>query len=238
MEIFKDIFAVRYYKWAIQDSLREIESNFSLLSTIKSQNIFRFLEIVVSMPRSAQEELFLALIKRFHKRAVELTGETLSAVEKGLIHACDQARLVPASMNQKVFPDSNLNYSYSKSQREALADIFRKDWLRFCGGSVERFEVGELRCINGCDDWRIDTYMDFNGRYHRLSYEHRIVDDNHQVLSRGISLTSWLGISSQTNWDYIAREDMEQASQTVVKLGLHFIHSARNLLAELANNVR
>src|SRR5882672_2399524 len=78
----QDAFAVRFYRWSLGDFAREIIQDFPLLRAIPSGWVWRFLDWIGSLPREQQDQLTVALVKRFHARAVELTGEKVTPEEE------------------------------------------------------------------------------------------------------------------------------------------------------------
>ena len=71
-----DEFAVRYYRWALDDARREVRENFPLLRTVKSGLVIRAVAYFESLADDERLRAAAALVKRSHRRAVELTGDS------------------------------------------------------------------------------------------------------------------------------------------------------------------
>lgn len=77
-----DEFAVRYYRWALEDTSREVRENFSLLRSIKSALPIRAVAFLESFPDADRLGAATAPVKRFHPRALMLSGESLDAADR------------------------------------------------------------------------------------------------------------------------------------------------------------
>src|SRR5882672_4286390 len=78
----KDAFAVRYYRWALDAARREVEENFPLLRTVRSALPIRAVAYLESFTEDDRLRVATALVKRSHRRAVELTGDSWGAEEE------------------------------------------------------------------------------------------------------------------------------------------------------------
>src|SRR5271165_6693535 len=58
--------AERCYRWAAKDAVREIEEGFPLVRRVKSQDAYRFLEMIENLVKSNRLKLVTALVRRFH----------------------------------------------------------------------------------------------------------------------------------------------------------------------------
>jgi hypothetical protein len=78
-----DIFAVRLYRWAQAEYVREASLGFPLISRMKCSSAGRFMQALPAF--CGQEiELGLARMKMMHPRAVEITHELATEKEKKL----------------------------------------------------------------------------------------------------------------------------------------------------------
>jgi hypothetical protein len=90
------------------------------------------------------------------------------------------------------------------------------------GDRVKSFESRGWDYIQIHQKIRVITHIDLGGRYN-LSYHHNIVDVDGQLLGEFISVCSWLGISSQTQWDAMLPNEEQLASKSVAGLCRHFL---------------
>jgi hypothetical protein len=81
--------------------------------------------------------------------------------------------------------------------------------------------------------WQVRTNVHLSeGDLYQLSYHHRIhpAGSLHE-LETWISILSWLGITSMTNWDLLTAADMPEAAETLARLCAHFLQAVPTLLA-------
>ena len=76
-----DEFAVRYYHWALDDVRREVRENFPLLRAVKSGLTMRAVAYFESLADDERLRAAMAPVKRSHRRAVELTGDSWGAAD-------------------------------------------------------------------------------------------------------------------------------------------------------------
>ena len=102
----------------------------------------------------------------------------------------------------------------------------------------------EMKCYGG---WKISTSFWFGRGHNLIDYGHGIASEltfeqqgqagpyaGSLVLGQMISLCSWLGICSQTQWPYISNaEELDRTCGTVIRHCRHFFDVAPNLLKGL-----
>ena len=79
-----DEFAVRYYRWSLEDCRREIREDFLLLRTVKSSLVIRALAYLESFPGDDRLRVATALVRRCHRKALEITGESWTAHDEAI----------------------------------------------------------------------------------------------------------------------------------------------------------
>jgi hypothetical protein len=130
-----------------------------------------------------------------------------------------------------------------------MADRFQDAFGSQCIES-QRVSVGDpslefqTKCSGG---WNISTHFWFGRRESLIDYGHAVsseVDVMHSgpqgaymasiVMGNLISFCSWLGISSQTQWEYLTNdEEVRQACDATIKLCGRFFAVAPKLLKGL-----
>jgi len=80
-------FAVRYYRWAREEFRSEVEHRFPLLTKLNTRTSKACLHLMGRLAVNDQLNFAAALVKRFHKQAVQLAGESLSSEETNMIHS-------------------------------------------------------------------------------------------------------------------------------------------------------
>ena len=104
---------------------------------------------------------------------------------------------------------------------------------------------GLLQYISVIGDWRILTLVHTRNRYSQLAYDHVIwsIKNVEQVtfqdgrtemwpiqVGSTISIASWLGISSQSEWSEVEKDECLSTVQVLGSLCTHFLEAARKLL--------
>lgn len=74
-------FNLRYYRWALQDFKREIDQGFPWLKGFKTGSPAEVLKLLTARNRDEQMTMANALVKRFHKDAVEAAGDDMTGAE-------------------------------------------------------------------------------------------------------------------------------------------------------------
>ena len=82
LERIQSDFRLRYYHWALDDAHREIRDDFPFLRKIKRASMRGFLNWMQELSPDQQTEVFTALVKRSHKQAVQMAGETMTSREE------------------------------------------------------------------------------------------------------------------------------------------------------------
>src|SRR2546428_355874 len=89
-----DEFAVRYYRWALDDARREVQADFPLLRTVRSALPIRAVAYLEPFSETERLAKMTSLVKRSHRRAVSLTGDSWGAEDERVDeHYRDAARV-------------------------------------------------------------------------------------------------------------------------------------------------
>jgi hypothetical protein len=184
-------FLVRFYRWSKEFSGEERGRGFPLIGQITSPNAAIFLDFARSLGKSELVSFCNALLKRFHPRAVELTGELPTLEELALLNRYSLARNSSALKFQIASPGI-ARAQFRKLLRTKLATIL--------GSPVDGADKQETwKYQKPLGDWQLESTIDTGGRK-VLGYEHSIRAREHVFLHSQISVLSWMGISSQTDW--------------------------------------
>ncbi|MBI4735962.1 MAG: hypothetical protein HY766_07865 [candidate division NC10 bacterium] len=109
-----DEFAVRYYRWSLEDCRREIREDFPLLRTVKSSLAIRALAYLESFPGDDRLRVATGLVRRCHRKALEITGESWTVHDEA-IHLAVHRVLQPAFLSRAETPENKralLGYFY------------------------------------------------------------------------------------------------------------------------------
>jgi hypothetical protein len=91
-----DEFAVPYYRWALGDARRKVRENFPFLRAVKSGLVMRAVAYFESLAGDERLRAATALVKRSHRRGVELAGDSWGAEDE----AIDRGRFLAAVKTQ------------------------------------------------------------------------------------------------------------------------------------------
>lgn len=236
MEIF-DLLAIRLYEWAAKDFKREVQEEFPLLKRINESQLQRQdLPILKSLSPDRQSLLTTALLKRFHRRAVQQLGEKLSFEETKILKWYDEVRWSGFSQELKFDHETTNGQNHLKLDRKRFG-VSLKDALHpILGDDFEKWGRYEFRYQQIFEKFIVFTYVDFGGDYHQLTYEHRIGPLEQPLLANDprigimrISVLNWLGLSSQTMWNILTNDDTLEAAQTLALLCSHFLEALKGL---------
>jgi hypothetical protein len=227
-------FDVAYYQWGLEDFSREIDEGFPYLGTFKTGQP-RLLAHLRELPRQDQERYSAALVKRFAPETVFCTSDPLTWEEKGIVSHYMALMRMPTEaeldINQRALsgdPGAVLNRKRFRAMlRDQLDKTFGKEPLRLPGR-------GEWRYRLKYGLWTVETDIDTGGRYHQLSYDHRIFLSERVRLKEAVSLLSWLGIAGQTSWSCVYDADAPSLSDCLGRLCAHFLDALPRLLDGLS----
>jgi hypothetical protein len=77
-EATRDEFLLRYYVWSKQQSQQELESGFPVLRRVKNGTVERFLRFLEPLDRDDKMLLRSALLKMFHPKWSQLSGDPIN----------------------------------------------------------------------------------------------------------------------------------------------------------------
>jgi hypothetical protein len=248
-------FKLRYYRWALQDFRREIDESFPFLKGFKTGSPADVLESMSGRSRSEQLTLASALVKRFHKDAVEAAGDQMTPEEeaacKEYLDRIPRTHPLELALLRRAAAGERGVYA----NRGKLVRLVRAK-LKVAGMQVLESEdlVGVLSYQNTIGGWRIITRIHTRERHAQLRYDHTIYSVDKVVLvtwakdtwregqqelvplllHNWVSLAGWLGISSQTEWSDLVDSDGPNVAKELGALCKHFLHAASALLAGLS----
>lgn len=219
-----DQFVVAFYQWAREDFRREITEGFPFLSRIRQRYLLlRQLPAIKSL--SPEDQLFLAsaLVKRFHFAAARAAGDIVSAEEERLYSWYMSAIRKIRPEEFKVDQPGNIN-------RRQFATLIKEELKPILGDDVEPFGRNVWRYWTPVGDLMMLTYVDIGGQHQQLTYSQALTSRATPYAPLGMSILSWLGISSQTMWDLLTDSDCPEAARVLGRLCSHFIEAVDRIL--------
>ena len=233
-------FSVRYYLWSIHDFNREIDDGYPYLSSFKSGPGWKLLQFIRTMSRYDKQILMSALLKKFHLKALQSTGDTITSEEVAIRDEFRAFCQLPSLMDEEVLlrklSGENVAYANRRRLRPKILEQSRRAF-----GTDQILFSDSARVRTKLCGWILETAFDFGGEADQVRYSHSIISEDRRKtggspimsLKRFISLNSWLGLSSQTGWKYVMDEDAELICSTLIKLCTHFVDVAPKLLKGL-----
>lgn len=210
----RDQFCLRFYDWALADALAESLRGFPLLRLVGNSLGMRFLEDVHGRTPGTIEPLCRGLVKLFHPRAVQLSGDRLTQSEAKEVEALRRGDV--SSGRRVVLKKSELRRALDDQLKKLFpeADVY---WMRgLCDVSVP---------MGG---WSLRTTIDMGGGYSLFSYRQSLQISEAVVLAEGISILNWCGISGQTDWEF--GENCDEIAHEFRVVCEHFVSAAPILL--------
>ena len=259
LEEAREEFAVRYYRWALQEAQSEVEDEFPLLSKMGSHEAGRFLSLMYTMSKEDRFSLAAALVRQAHlPKRMQVADAQMTSEDNRLVEKWRRAILVSTPKEQSIFQQKKSG-EWIQVKRKRLASLIERE-LRPTLGEPEatpwpRSSEG-WSYLSGVHGWKIRTNLDLGGKFHQLSYEHRIHgprlaepvrNKSHWISQRSyaqmilepgcydypISIFAWLGIG-QTDWADISDDDAPVVAASVARLCQHFMTAAQILLDGLS----
>jgi hypothetical protein len=223
-----DRFLVQYYIWAQEETRRELIADFPRVRRVNGTLAQKYVRFIATLKPSVAFVAASALVKRYHKRALELMGESLSEqdhlwIERFLTFeepftptwnpaiADKNYRNVIESLEQHPHFDKT---KLAGELRRRLRGVFGSDGDNTINRQGRRYltERGPLV---------LNTDIDWGGRL-PLRYSHTLFIANAQRVTHDISLLSWLGVCSDTSWNWVANTDISSAAELVAELCAYF----------------
>jgi hypothetical protein len=249
LEKAKQEFQIRYYLWAISEFEKEIDQSFANLRSFKAGPIWGLHQFMQKLDRDKQLVLAHSLLKRFHPDAVKALGESCSDEESSLRDELDDFRRNSFGLEVEIparrRAGEKIKFVSKGKLRKIIVARFREAFESQC----VKMEIGpewdplfDMKCCG----WIISTQLWFGRHESLIEYSHSIVSEtrihhpqNPEItapamkLKHRISFGGWLGICSQTQWEYLMEEDIEPASDAAIKLCGYFFEVAPKLLKGL-----
>ncbi len=243
-------FQIRYYLWAISEFEQEIEDSFEGFRSFKTGSVRQAQRFMEKLEKPEQLLLAHALLKRFHPDAVRTLNETCSPEEESLRNRLDSFRLGPSPLELEIAERGRAGEKLKFVSKRKLLNIVGRTFKNAFSdcNECDRDEDYDpsLRFQMKVGPWIIYTNFWFGRRQPLISYSHGIAtqrifeqkgaENSFQAqfpLAFMISFCSWLGVCSQTMWEYLVDEEVQLACGALVKQSAHFFDVAPKLLKGL-----
>jgi hypothetical protein len=229
-----DEFAVRYYRWALDDARREVRGNFPLLRTVKSGLVMRALAYFESLPDDERLRAATALVKRAHRGAVELTGDLRGAEDEAIDRDYWRAARI-ARPDEESYRQALLHEPHKLTiDRGRFLGAVKAQLGPVLGAGTPFSTKHEWRYDTSFGPWTLMTLIDVGGSGHQLAYSHTLRVSASRPLREGVSLCGWLGIGgAHTTWNQLTQADTADAARSLARVCAHFVQVVPALVAGL-----
>jgi hypothetical protein len=244
-------FECRYYHWALSEWEREIAEGCPNLRLFRTGPAWQLLEFMRPLDLDSQRALGHALINRFHPDATKALGDVISPQEEFLRRKLDRFRhdarsSIELEIDSRQRDGERVKFMNKRMALNIAAEKFRKTFGNDCI-ETKRVVAGDPSlsfCLKPRKGWLIYTYLWFGRKETMIDYSHLISSERtfqqqghtgpftHQLtLAFLVSFCSWLGICSQSQWEYlVSAEDVDYACDGVIKVCDHFFRNVSVLL--------
>jgi hypothetical protein len=227
----RDQFAVRFYRWSVETTIREVSEGFPLVGLVNGQLARSVIDYFYSIRDADKMSAARRLVKRSHPRGAELCGESMTDAEKGWYEAyrLKVSELSSAYLNEIVLP------SRKRANKRALRAAVKAVLPAICGDIVQRDSASLWVHARAIGTWTVLTEVDLGGSPIQLSYHHYIARSTNDADRLGglISLLVWMGIS-MTEWDLVSESEESSAAQALGRICEHFMNAVPSLLDGLS----
>lgn len=206
---------IAFYRWALEDAEREVESDFAFFRRFAEGSSYRFLSIAQQLGRKDRAALLRALTKRYHRRAMELSGDELSATDadwierylrRDAISALGPAHYLRAS----AFEDGTA----VPLSRQYFGKLLKPSGLPLSVPQLVSYKVNLFYVQIEHQSCCIETVIDIGGRSRQASFGHSIIAANGKVILYNIDPLTWFGISS-CQWLQVPQSEAPMIVETI-----------------------
>lgn len=246
-------FQIRYYLWATSEFEREIDESFAGFSSFKNGSPKKLYQFMQQLDRKDQLILAHGLLKRRHSDAAKVLGESLSEEEESLLARDREFSLKQSDLEVEFFKrrraGEKIKFASKTKLRKTIVAKFKNAFGSQCIQSIESEYLAkepEPAFQMKCYGWVINTSFWFGRGESLIDYCHNISSEDSVeqhgpkgvyrlplVIASYMSFCSWLGISGQTQWEYLMEEDVEPVCDAAIKFCGHFFEVAPKLLKGL-----
>jgi hypothetical protein len=233
-------FAIRYYRWALDQWPDEIEHGFPMFRGIGGEESATELRILRRLEPQDRLALGRALVKWHHSDAVAFLGERLSQSEERQVQWHNQERM---AVGRRYILSGGLTsggpwapvmtHDRPPQARRALLKEVRRAVEPILGPAFYHPEPSDWRYRTRVGRWAVVTFIRF-GLTYDLSYCHDIrFGDESDSMCRRLSAGEWMGLtSSDTGWVLSSPDDIPGAAAALASFCRRFLEAAPELLPE------
>jgi hypothetical protein len=241
-------FLLRYYRWSSEDFMREIKQGFPFLRRFKSGSAYTVVQMMSTMKAEDQATFARALVKRFHPDATQIIGYSISNEEQRFLDLFREMALEDSPTALLQNQAALAGKPFAGPSRRKMRQLIKTEMQALQLSEQEQESGVFLTYVLRIGAWQVKTEIDTVGEFSEIIYHHNIVSSEatetltgrdgkemqvFKTLGRFISLHSWLGISSQTQWTHLTQSEVPGACAHLRLVVSHFLQAAPGLLTGL-----
>jgi hypothetical protein len=237
-------FLVRFYRWAMEDTLDQFRQGFPRLKNLKSGPALKYLEFLNDLPRDRRSQFVLAKLRKCHYEACHFLREPRSAADVSLLGEFYRGTtVVMAPSRIEAYIGSRVEMElHDLSVSSPGAFEIDKALLRSKLQTKLRAILGESSHPPGCPqallfnthigNWSVTTVVE-TPRIIQLRYHHTIRGQGRSCLIERTSAFKWMGVKLETYWNFLTNSDLDSTADAVVGMCRAFIEAMPGLLRGL-----
>jgi hypothetical protein len=208
-------------------------------------------QYVPQLEKGGQFDVAQFWIQRLRAEAANVPGVAFFDDDKSLLSQLDAVFLrIPLTFEEQIAArkqaGEKIKFASKRKLQKAITDKFKAAFgsQRIEHRFDDEFDLSSNFDIKCCG-WILSTHFWFGRRESLINYSHGIGSETRithpeskasasaMVMAQMVSFSSWLGITSQIQWEYLMNEEVEPACDAVIKLCRHFFEVAPKLLKGL-----
>jgi hypothetical protein len=209
-------------------------------------------QYVPQLEKSGQLDVAQFWIEQLRAEAVNVPGVAFFDDDRSLLSQLKEVfRSIPSTFEEQIAlrkqAGEKVKFASKRKLQKAITQKFRAAFEDRC--IEHRFDNTSDPSSHfdmKCSGWIVSTNFWFGRRQSLINYDHgissptRIHHPEHDeitapamVMAQMVSFSSWLGITSQIQWEYLMEEDVEPACDAVIGHCRRFFEIAPKLLKGL-----
>ena len=208
-------------------------------------------QFVQQLEKDGQPDVAQFWIQRLRAKAANLPGVGYFDSDKSLLSQLDAVfRPIPLTFEEQIaakkLTGEKIKFASKRKLQKAITEKFKAAFGDQCLDHRfdDEYDLNSNFDIK-CFGWIVSTNCWFGRRESLINYSHGIGSETKithpesktsasaMIMAQMVSFSSWLGITSQIQWEYLMNEDVEPACDAVIKFCGHFFAVAPKLLKGL-----
>jgi hypothetical protein len=253
----QDEFALRYYRWCLRESARELAAGFPRVRQFPSSQSLAFLDFVDTLTADEARAAMAGNLKFHHAASADLAGDVATTEELAtrqrwlaflrpeIVRQGERCTTLYVSPREQSIMQRDLDGRtrlWEKTDRKTFIAVLREE-LDPVLGPPERSHATALEYCVPVGRWYLHAQVDLGGRSQLACSQHvearRARDLCRCVLSggHGINLLGWCGVHPSTHTNLIAASQLEVIATLVREVFAFVLQEAPAWLSGLDHAV-